>query len=200
MRITSRDAQPEAAATIELFDLVVTGSLRKVEANADGSWTITPTVGQPLVLTGTAEVTAYIDRTHGTGPAALAPALTLPAPDTSADQDPEGCGCVPAVRGVPAMYTPDLMQARAISAGLGDFGVNASRRTAAYDETAHAVAVRVATDHGIYALHIPPVTRPFVVHRNGHRDGSLGVRRVPATSDSTISTLYAAYLRERGVL
>ncbi|MGW1674577.1 hypothetical protein [Streptomyces sp. NPDC002324] len=199
MNITSRDTQPEATAAIELFDLVVTGSLRKVEANADGSWTITPTIGQPLVLTGTAEVTAYVDRAHGTGAAALAPALALPAPYAD-DQEPEGCGCIPAVRRVPATYTADLMQARAISAGLGDFGVSPSRRTVAYDETAEAVAVRVATTHGIYALHIPPVARPFVVHRNGDRDGSLGVRRVPATTDSTISTLYAAYLRERGVL
>lgn len=201
MHTTSRAAQPEAVAAIELFDLVVGGALRKVEAHADGSWTITPVTGRPLLLTGPAEVTAYVDRTNGTGPAALAPARTLAVEAAETPETgPEGCGCVPTAPAVPSAFAADLMQARAIAAALGDLGVSPSRRSAAYDERAQAAAVRVATTHGLYALRIPPVTRAFVVYRNGQRDGALGARRVPANSDSYITTLYAAYLRERGDL
>ncbi|MDJ0344269.1 hypothetical protein QMK19_29100 [Streptomyces sp. H10-C2] len=43
MRSATRQAPPEAHdAAAELFELVVTGPLRQVESNADGSWTVTP--------------------------------------------------------------------------------------------------------------------------------------------------------------
>ncbi|MGX9891412.1 hypothetical protein [Streptomyces sp. NPDC002276] len=202
MNTTARTAQPGPAAAIELFDLVVSGALRAVTANADGSWTITPVVGRPLLLTGPAEVYAYVDQAHGTGPAALTPVrAALPAmPAETAEPEPAGCGCVPAAPALPSGAAVDLMQARAISAALGDLGITPARRSAAYDETAQAAAVRVASTHGVYALHVPPVGRPFSVWRNGARDGSLGARRVPANTDSYLATLYAAYLRERGEL
>jgi len=199
VNVTTRTQQPESAAALELVDLVISGALRRIEANSDGSWTITPVVGQPLVLTGPAAVLAYVDQAHGTGPAALAPTKHLPAIE-SADDEPEGCGCSPAARPAPPPSGADLMPARAVSAALGDFGVSASRRSAAIDETAQAAVVRVASTHGIYALPIPPVGRAFGVWRNGKRDGSLGARRVPANTDSYLATLYATYLRDRGVL
>ncbi|MFB7031020.1 MULTISPECIES: hypothetical protein [unclassified Streptomyces] len=187
-----------------LTALVVDGPLREVQAVPGGGWVITPQIGTPLVIPGAAEAAAYIEQaTRGTGPAALAPAvLALPAP-APADRDEDetaGCGCVPSARAVSPERAADLMQARQISAGLGDFGVASARRSTTFDEEAQAAVVRVTSDHGLYALHIPRVHGPFTVHRDGRRDGQLGVRRVPGTRDSLVATLLATYLRERDAL
>ncbi|MGW2793615.1 hypothetical protein ACWC9H_27300 [Streptomyces sp. NPDC001251] len=195
---TITEAVGETAAR-QLAQLVISGPLRAIHANGDGSWTIVPVTGQPLILTGRDEVTAYIERaTHGTGPQALAPARPITA-DTGADD--EACACRPAI--APALspqHHADMMQARAILTGLAAFGVRAARRSAAFDETAQAVAVRVQSGHGLYALHIPPAGMQFPVHRNGCRDGVIGARRVPATTDSMVTALYASYLRDRAAL
>ncbi len=196
--ITARPAGPHTAARA-LAQLVISGPLQAVHANGDGSWTITPTTGQPLILTGPDEVAAYVERaTQSTGPQALAPARPL-APATGDDH--QGCGCRPAI--APALspqHQADLMQARAVLAGLAEFGVRAARRSVAFDEAAQAVTVRVQSGHGLYALHIPPSGAQFPVHRNGRRDGVIGARRVPATTDSLITALYAGYLRDRAAL
>ncbi|MFJ2112434.1 hypothetical protein ACIOEX_11165 [Streptomyces sp. NPDC087850] len=192
-----RTTTPDAAA-IELFELVVSGPLRKVEAIADGSWIVHPVIGQPLVLTGPDQVAAYVVQAHGTGPAALAPAAA--SGPAAAEDEPGGCGCVATLRSRPSQYEADMMQARAVSAGLGDFGVSPARRSVAYDQQHQAAAVRVDTTHGIYSLHIPLIHHQFVVMRGDRRDGVIGARRVPAVRDSLIATLYAAYLRERAVL
>ncbi|MFF5808238.1 hypothetical protein [Streptomyces sp. NPDC012746] len=186
----------------ELADLIVSGPLKSITANADGSWTVVPAVGPALLLTGPEQVTAYIQRaTTGTGPQALAPArAALPAaPSTGPDDD--GCGCNPGIPAVATEYAADLMQARAISQILGtEFRISTNARSIAVDEAAQAVVVRILTPHGLYALHIPAVGRQFPVHRNGVRDGVLSVRRVPATSDATVALLLGAYLRDRGAL
>lgn len=209
MHATTRAAHPDEAAAIELFDLVVSGPLRRVEANADGSWTVTPVTGRPLILTGAAEVAAYVDQTTGTGPTALVPAPAPAAPSAvpslvpsaaSAAEEPPGCGCVPAARAVPTRYEADMMQARAIAARLAEYGVRAARRSAAYDTEQQAAAVRVSTGHGTYTLLIPPPRRRYAVMRNGQRDGALSARRIPADTDSKITTLFAYYLRDRGAL
>ncbi|WP_435137323.1 hypothetical protein [Actinacidiphila sp. bgisy144] len=192
MHTTSRRAQPEAAAAVELFELVVTGPLRRVESNADGSWTVTPEVGRPLILTGPADVAAYIEQTKGTGPQALAPAR----PQHPAQ--PAGCGCVPATRAATGRQA-DIMQARAIYHHLADW-LAADRRAYGWNAAADAASVRVATPHGLYELFVPPVGKPFPVCAHGRRDGALDARRVPGTRDSLVATLYAAYLRDRGEL
>ncbi|MGW0786154.1 hypothetical protein [Streptomyces sp. NPDC002913] len=188
--------------TDDLFGLIVSGPVRAVHTNEDGSWTVVPVIGAPLLLTGTQEAAAYVQRaTASTGPAALAPAvLTMPAP--AYDDEPEaGCGCIPAAaRPRSAQQESDLMQARAVAAALGDLGISPSRRTAAYDDEHQAAAVRVASTHGLYTLHIPPVQRQYPVMRDGRRDGVIGARRIPAVRDSMVATLYAAYLRDRGAL
>jgi hypothetical protein len=193
MHQASRHAQPEATAAVELFELVVTGPLRKVEANADGSWTVTPVVGRPLILTGPAEVAAYVQQAQGTGPQALAPAM--PAPAAAEDA---GCGCVPAVR-IGTGRQADVLQARAVYHHLAEW-LPAERRAYGWNEDAGAASVRVATDHGLYELFIPPIGRAFPVCVLGRRDGALDARRVPGTRDSLVATLYAAYLRDRGEL
>ncbi|WP_125264844.1 hypothetical protein [Streptomyces alboflavus] len=198
MHITTRATQPGPAAAIELFDLVVTGALRSVEAHPDGSWTITPAIGRPLTLTSPAAISAYVDQAHGTGPQALAPARTLAPAVPDAETEPPGCGCVPTT--LPTGAAADLMQARAISRHLNTLGISSQRRSVAYDQALEAAVVRVHTAHGLYALRIPEPRALFGVWRNGSRDGSLGERRVPANSDSYLATLYAAYLRERGAL
>ena len=89
MHEASRHAQPEATAAVELFELVVTGPLRKVEANADGSWTVTPVVGRPLILTGPAEVAAYVQQ-------ARAPARRpSPPPCPPPPRRPDAGACPP---------------------------------------------------------------------------------------------------------
>lgn len=192
MDASAHRTQPEAVAAVELFDLVVTGPLRKVESNADGSWTVTPVVGRPLVLIGPDQVAAYVQQARGTGPQALAPAIT-PAPT----RDAAGCECAPAVRaGSPQAH---LLQARAVHRHLADW-LPVERRAFGWNEEAGAASVRVASAHGLYELFIPPVGRPFPVFFNGRRSGALDARRVPAVSDPLIATLYAAYLRDRGEL
>ncbi|MFE3557287.1 hypothetical protein ACFXKW_20830 [Streptomyces sp. NPDC059193] len=200
MHRASRAITPEFTGALELFDLVVSGPLRAVHANADGSWTVVPVTGPALLLTGPDQVAAFVDRaTHGTGPQALAPATReLPAPATA--DDTSGCGCAPAPYHRPHPQESDLMHARAIGARMDEYGIHTARRSVAYDDTAQAAALRIVTDHGLYALHIPPTGQQFRVHRNGTRDGVIGARRVPATPDSTVAALLAAYLRDRGAL
>ncbi|MFF0430341.1 hypothetical protein ACFYUJ_39015 [Streptomyces sp. NPDC004520] len=193
----------ENPAAAGLFALVVSGPLREVEALPGGGWIVTPQTGAPLVLPGDEEAAAYIhNATHGTGPAALAPAALSLAPAAPAADEDEvaGCGCVRAVRVDRPERAADLMQARQISACLQDFEVSASRRSVVFDEQAQAAVVRVASDHGLYALHIPPVHARFTVYRNAVRDGQLEARRVPGTRDSLIATLFATYLRGRAAL
>ena len=186
MHQASRRAQPEATAAVELFELVVTGPLRRVEANADGSWTVTPISGRPLILTGPAEVAAYVQQAQGTGPQALAPVRA----------DDAGCGCVPAVR-VSGGRQADVLQARAVYGHLAEW-LPDERRAYGWNKDAEAASVRVATGHGLYELFIPPVGRAFPVCVSGRRDGALDARRVPGTPDSLVATLYATYLRDRG--
>ena len=195
MHPTSRRAQPEATAAVELFELVVTGPLRRVEANADGSWTVTPVTGRPLILTGPDQVAAYVQQAQGTGPQALSP---VTPEHTTAPADETGCGCVPGVRAAGGRQA-DIMQARAVHRHLADW-LPAERRAAGWNADAGAASVRVASDHGLYELIIPPVGRPYPVFARGRRDGVLDARRVPATTDSFVATLYAAYLRDRGEL
>lgn len=201
MRSASYRAQPEGAAAVELFELVLTGPLRRVEANADGSWTVTPTTGSPLILTGPAQVAAYVQQAQGTGPQALAPAT--PAPEarpawpTAADE--AGCGCAPAARVTRDVRDADMMQAHAIYRHLADW-IDPSRRSWTWNADAEAASVRVSAPHGLYELFIPPVARAFPVFLRGRRDGALSARRVPATTDSLAATLYASYLRDRGDL
>ncbi|MGW3091710.1 hypothetical protein [Streptomyces sp. NPDC001108] len=192
----------DAAAHVDLIDMVVSGPLRRVEALPGGGWVITPQTGRPLLLTDADQARAYITRTAEGGARDLSP-VRPPAPLAPvAEGVPEGCGCAPAAPDdhLPFQARADLMQARAITAALGDLGVVPARRAAAWDETHQAAAVRVTSSHGLYALHIPPVHRQFAVYRNGRRDGVLPARRVPAYRDSMVATLLAAYLRDRAAL
>ncbi|MFJ8166543.1 hypothetical protein ACIRBY_37265 [Streptomyces sp. NPDC096136] len=196
MQRNSRAIAPEAVAALDLTDLMWSGAITSMTATADGSWIVVPTIGKPVILTTAADVAAYIDHaTTGTGPQALAPARTTPA-------DEDGCGCAPqADTTTPTDYGPDLMQARAILAELArQFDIPTQAMSAAYDEAAQAAVVRVQTRHGLYALHIPAISRQFVVSRNRQRDGVISARRVPATSDTTVTLLFGAYLRDRGAL
>lgn len=202
MQHASRAIAPDAVSALELVDLVVSGPLRAVTANADGSWTVVPLVGPALILTGAEQVTAYVSRaTTGSGPQALAPArIALPA-RPAAEPEESGCGCNPGAPGMRDEYAADLMQARAISHLLGaEFAITSHARSVTYDEAAQAAVVRVATGHGLYSLHIPAPGRQFTVHRNGSRDGVISARRVPAASDTTVTLLFGAYLRDRGAL
>jgi len=196
MHASSYQAQPDGSAAIALFELVLTGPLRKVEAIPGGGWIITPVVGRELVLTGADEVAAYVQQAHGTGPQALAPAAA-PAPRTPAAET--GCECTTTARTGPGSQQADVMQARAINGHLGDW-VEPERRAAGWDADAGAAAVRIHTPHGLYVLFVPPVGRAFPIFREGRRDGALDVRRVPGTRDSLVATLLAAYLRDRGEL
>ncbi|MGN5392553.1 hypothetical protein [Streptomyces sp. JL7001] len=200
----TRAVAPEAAAVLHLTDLMVSGEITALHANADGSWTVTSAHGATVTLTGTAQVVAYVDRaTTSTGPQALAPArVALPArPPASADEE-DSCGCVPGTAGsAPVEYGPDLMQARAILRLLAkEFAISSHALSTAYDEAAQAAVVRIQTSHGLYALHIPAIGRQYVVYRNGGRDGVINARRVPATTDTTVTLLTGAYLRDRGAL
>ncbi|TDT93314.1 hypothetical protein EDD99_8123 [Streptomyces sp. 846.5] len=194
MRATAYQAQPEGSAAIELFELVVTGPLRKVESNADGSWTVTPVIGRPLILTGPAEVSAYVQQAQGTGPKALAPAPAAGLPAVEA-----GCGCVPTTRTGTGSQHADVMQARAVHGHLSEW-VPADRRAAGWDADAGAAAVRIHSTHGLYVMFVPPIGRAFPIYLAGRRDGALDARRVPGTRDSLVATLLAAYLRDRGEL
>lgn len=194
MHHSSYDQQPEAAAAIDLFDLVVSGPLRRVESHPDGSWTVTPTVGAPVLLTDPAQVAAYVATAHGTGPQALAPVAPTGRP---AAEPAEACGCVPAVR--TRDHSAEVMQALAVHHLLAEW-IAPARRSAAWDEDAQAAAVRIESPHGLYQMFIPAPGRPFPVFLAGRRDGTLGVRRGPGTSDGTVAALLACYLRDRGDL
>ncbi|MFD8146113.1 hypothetical protein [Streptomyces sp. NPDC059708] len=205
MQHASRAIAPEAVSALELTDLLMSGAITSMTATADGSWIIVPTVGPPALLTNPADIAAYIDRaTKGTGPQALTPArTTLPARTATGPADDDaGCGCAPQPdTTTPADYGPDLMQARAILTLLTrEFDINTHAVSAAYDQAAQAAVVRVQTRHGLYALHIPAVTMQFTVSRNGTRDGVIAARRVPATTDTSITLQFGAYLRDRGAL
>ncbi|WP_331718299.1 hypothetical protein [Streptomyces sp. NBC_00134] len=179
---------PAASLSDQVTSPVITGAVRKVEANADGSWTITPLTGRPVTLTPAAAVQFTAQSSTN-------------APIETAADDSAGCGCVPAATvEMPAARAAALHQARAICGALASLGIPAARRSAVYDEEARRPVVRVATDHGLYALHIPPMAQPFAVYRDGRRNGSLGARRVPAVSDDHVAALYVAYLRDRGEL
>ncbi|MFF8264342.1 hypothetical protein [Streptomyces virginiae] len=200
----ARTISPEAAAVLNLTDLMVSGEVTALHANTDGSWTVTSAHGTTVTLTGPAQVAAYVDRAAtGTGPLALAPArVALPArPPASADEE-DTCGCAPGTAGgAPVEYGPDLMQARAILRLLAkEFAISSHALSAAYDEAALAAVVRIQTSHGLYALHIPAIGRQYAMYRNGIRDGVISARRVPATSDTTVTLLTGAYLRDRGAL
>ncbi|MFF4323726.1 hypothetical protein [Streptomyces sp. NPDC001568] len=200
-------AAPTATPTDALTGLVISGPLRSVTANGDGSWTVVPVAGPALLLTGTAQVSAYVERaTHGTGPQALSPArVTLPAaPSVQADEDesPQGCGCGGSEHSTPATpFAADLMQARAVAQLLtAEFRLSSNDVSVSVDEAAQAAVVRVQTSYGLYALHVPPRGGQFSVHRNGRRDGAIGARRIPSTSDTGITLQFGAYLRDRGAL
>ncbi|GAA0439195.1 hypothetical protein [Streptomyces luteireticuli] len=109
------------------------------------------------------------------------------------------CGCRPTT-GLSPQHAAETLHARAIDRHLGDLGVSARRRAVGYDTTVRAVALRVQTDHGLYALIVPAIGRPYPILRNGTRAGALDIRRVPGVSDSMIATLYAFWLRDRADL
>ncbi|MBH1939227.1 hypothetical protein I5Q34_34065 [Streptomyces sp. AV19] len=131
--------------------------------------------------------------------------LTKPistAPTTAEDEtgtEETVCGCMPTTSLSP-QHQADTIQARAISRHLGDLGISARRRAVGYDIAVRAVAVRIQTDHGLYALIVPAVGRPFPILRNGARAGTLDVRRVPAVTDAMVATLLALWLRDRADL
>lgn len=114
--------------------------------------------------------------------------------------DDHGCGCVPAPAEPDPGTAADIMQARAIAAGLAEFGIGPARWSAAYDHKAAAVVVRVDTPRGLYALAIPAPGQPFPVHHRGERVGALDCRRAYGTADSYTAALFAAFLRDRAAL
>ncbi|MER7043632.1 hypothetical protein ABT391_01775 [Streptomyces jumonjinensis] len=116
---------------------------------------------------------------------------------TAADH---GCGCVPAPAEPDPAMTADIMQARAIAEGLAEFGIGPARWSAAYDPEAAAVALRVDTPRGLYALTIPQPGQPFPVRHRGERIGALDCRRTYGTADSYTAALFAAFLRDRAAL
>ncbi|MFD7560122.1 hypothetical protein ACFV9E_37185 [Streptomyces sp. NPDC059835] len=193
--------------TDALTGLVISGPLRSVTANGDGSWTVVPVAGPALLLTGAEQINAYVERaTHGTGPQALAPARVerLTVPDAQADEDEpgHGCGCHRATGGAPAGENPaDLMHARTVAKMLTqEFRIRAGYVSVSVDDATQAAMVRVETSHGLYALHVPPRGGQYVVRRNGRRDGVIGARRIPSTSDTSVTLQFGAYLRDRGAL
>ncbi|MER7069291.1 hypothetical protein ABT357_27100 [Streptomyces albidoflavus] len=196
MQITT---QSGTATHQALVDLVVSGPLRAVTALPGGGWEVTPVTGRPLILTDEDQAHAYLTRTASTGAPALAPVRAIAPAVEVEEEGPEGCGCVPSAP-APFAGQADLMQARAISAELGERGVPAARRSAAWVAEHEAAAVRVHSDHGLYALRIPPVGKQYPVYRDGRRDGVLPARRVPAVTDATVATLFAYYLRDRAAL
>ncbi|MGX2994920.1 hypothetical protein JNUCC64_11570 [Streptomyces sp. JNUCC 64] len=94
----------------------------------------------------------------------------------------------------------DLMQARAIAGGLGEFGIGAARWSAAYDPEAAAAVLRVDTPRGLYSLAIPAPGQAFPVRHHGERIGALDCRRTYGTADSYVAALFAAFLRDRAAL
>lgn len=114
--------------------------------------------------------------------------------------DDHGCGCIPAPAEPDPGTTADIMQARAIAAGLAEFGIGPARWSAAYDHEAAAVVLRVDTPRGLYALTIPAPGEPFPVRHRGERIGALDCRRTYGTADSYTAALFAAFLRDRAAL
>ncbi|WP_237308010.1 hypothetical protein [Streptomyces alboflavus] len=92
------------------------------------------------------------------------------------------------------------MQARAIAAGLAEFGIGAADWSAAFDPQAAAVVLRVDTPRGLYALAIPAPGQSFPVRHRGMRIGTLDCRRTYGTADSYTAALFAAFLRDRAAL
>ncbi|MFH8350247.1 hypothetical protein [Streptomyces sp. NPDC018045] len=170
--------------------VIITGPLRAVHAHPDGTLTVTPAVGPPVILTGQQAHPAPVYA----GPA---PAHAIEAP---ADTTAGPCGCIPLTQAPSPAVAADVMQARAISHHLADLGVPSDRRAVGWDDTHQAAAVRVSAPHGLYALLIPPVGRVFPILYRSERIGALDARRTPSTRDSLAGTLFAAFLRDRGDL
>uniref|UniRef100_UPI003F493DBA hypothetical protein n=1 Tax=unclassified Streptomyces TaxID=2593676 RepID=UPI003F493DBA len=166
--------------------MVITGALRAVEAHPDGTWTVVPVSGPPLVITGQQAAPA---------PVAPPPAYAVEGPAEA----PDPCGCVPLTQAPPSAVGAEVMQARAISRALADL-VPAQRRAVGWDDDHQAAAVRVSAAHGLYALLIPPMGKAFPVLYRSARIGALDARRIPSTSDDLTASLYAAFLRDRGDL
>lgn len=114
--------------------------------------------------------------------------------------DDHGCGCFPAPAEPDPGATADIMQARAIAAGLAEFGIGPARWSAAYDHQAAAVVLRVDTPRGLYALAIPVPGQPFPVRHRGERIGALDCHRTYGTADSHTAAMFAAFLRDRAAL
>jgi hypothetical protein len=114
--------------------------------------------------------------------------------------DDHGCGCLPAPAEPDPGTIADIMQARAIAAGLAEFGIGPARWSAAYDHQAAAVVLRVDTPRGLYALTIPAPGQPFPVRHRGERIGALDCRRTYGTADSLTAAMFAAFLRGRAAL
>ncbi|WP_411143134.1 hypothetical protein [Streptomyces sp. x-80] len=114
--------------------------------------------------------------------------------------DAHGCGCLPAPAEPDPATTADIMQARAIAAGLAEFGIGPDRWSAAYDHEAAAVVLRVDTSRGLYALVIPAPGQAFPVLHRAERIGALDCRRIYGTADSYTAALFAAFLRDRAAL
>lgn len=114
--------------------------------------------------------------------------------------DDYGCGCVPAPAEPNPVTLADMMQARAIAAGLAEFGIGPSRWSTAYDIAAASVVLRLDTPRGLYALGIPEPGQAFPVYHQGERIGALDCRRTHGTADSLTAVRFAAYLRDRAAL
>ncbi|MGA4842100.1 hypothetical protein [Streptomyces sp. G45] len=114
--------------------------------------------------------------------------------------DDHGCGCVPAPAEPDPGTTADIMQARAIAAGLAEFGIGPAHWSAAYDHQAAAVVLRVDTPRGLYGLAIPAPGQRFPVRYQGKHIGVLECRRTYGTADSYTAALFAAFLRDRAAL
>jgi len=119
------------------------------------------------------------------------------APTETAEQV---CGCFRAEAQAAPAVAADTMQARAIAAGLAEFGVTPAHWSTAYDAEAVAVLLRVDTPHGLFALAIPAPGQPFPVYHRRQRVGALDCRRTYGTADSYAAALFAAFLRDRAAL
>ncbi|MFE4635496.1 hypothetical protein ACFRJ1_19275 [Streptomyces sp. NPDC056773] len=125
--------------------------------------------------------------------------MTRTAPIETQPED-HGCGCVPAPAEPDPATLADMMQARAIAAGLAEFGIGSARWSTAYDAAAGTVVLRLDTPRGLYALGIPEPGEAFPVYHRGQRIGALDCRRTHGTADSLTAVLFAAYLRDRAAL
>jgi hypothetical protein len=160
--------------------VLISGPLRALQAHQDGSWTVVPQYGRPLRITDTGATVV-------TGPAARMDGV---------------CGCTAATPDAePPAREHDMALARAISGHLAALGVATCRRSVSFDPDRSAVVVRVASEHGLCTLPIPPEGRLYAVEFNGRHSGSLdGVRRTAGSADALAGRLLAAHLRDRGDL